>query len=363
MLEHGVSYNGDSGEIVTLKDAISGATKEATVKGCEMILKAQLSFAAISRSINDAAAYGKATKHVVRNLLNSTYKKHEYQCFYGQSGLATISVVDDASAYFDITVAEWAPGIWVGGEKMKLDIYNLTDSAMNTTIIKITKVDIRNKRLYVDMASAVGDNLATLKASKLAGDELVIYEHGAKGNEFMGIYKMLTTTTGNIFGVSTDYSLWTGNVYPVGGALSFEKISDGIADAVAKGLEGKISLFVNPKTWSDLLNEQTAKRLFDESYDVKKYENGSQTIVFHSQNGLIEIISCTYVKEGIAFGLDLESFERVGSSDITFNLPGKNEEMLIVLENQNGIEYRTYCDLAIFCNALGRNIVFTGIVN
>lgn len=363
MLEHGVTYGGESGDVFALKEAISGATKEATVKGCEMVLRAQLSFAAISRSINDAAAYGKATKHVIRNLLNSTYKKHEYQCFYGQSGLAKISVVDDASLYFDIETAEWAPGIWVGAEKMKLDIYNETDVAMNTTIVKISKVDIRNKRLYVDMASAVGDNLAALKASKLAGDVLTIYEHGAFGNEFMGLYKMLSTSSGNIFGISTDYSLWSGNTYAVGGALSFEKVSDGIADAIAKGLEGKITLYVNPKTWADLLNEQTAKRLFDQSYDVKKYENGSQAIMFHSQNGLIEIVSCTYVKEGIAFGLDLECFERVGSSDVTFNIPGKNEEFMILLEGYNGLEYRTYCDVALFCNALGRNIVFTGIVN
>jgi len=124
-----------------------------------------------------------------------------------------------------------------------------------------------------------------------------------------------------------------------------------------------LDLFVNPKTWSDLLSEQTAQRQFDSRYDTKKYENGAMSIVFYSQNGMIEIHSSTYVKEGIAFGLDLGCFERVGSSDVTFKIPGTNEDYMIKLQDYHALEYRTYCDLAIFCTALGHNLLITGISN
>jgi hypothetical protein len=68
-LEHGVSYLGPNGTQTSLQSAIAGATAEASVKGCEMILRGRIGIAAISRSVNDKASYGRATKHVIKNLL------------------------------------------------------------------------------------------------------------------------------------------------------------------------------------------------------------------------------------------------------------------------------------------------------
>ena len=170
------------------------------------------------------------------------------------------------------------------------------------------------------------------------------------------------------FGItSSEYSLWDGNRHVVNGgtpaALSFKEISVSIADAVSKGLEGKLDAFVSPVTWADLLNEQTTVIQKDSSYSNKKYENGSESIVFYSQNGAIEIHSSTYVKEGIAFVLDLKSFERVGSQELSMKLPGSSDEFVVKLENSHGIEFRTYCDTALFCNAIGHNILISGILN
>lgn len=366
-LEHGVTYGGESGDSFTLNDAIAGAVKEATVKGCEMVLRGRVSLGAVSRSISDEASFGRATKHVVKNLMVSTFKKHEYQLFYGQVGLGTVAAYVEASKLLTITTSEWAPGIWAGAENMRLDLYNVTDAAFQGVKVRVAKVDIRNRKLTLDFSTATSGSSAGLDTDiNTDGDDVVIYEHGAKGNECAGLHKILTEESGSIFGISTaDYSLWRGNNYalPSAGALTFTAVSDAIAEAVAKGLESKLDFFVNPKTWSDLLSEQTAKRMFDSSYDVKKYENGSESIVFHSQNGLIEIHSSTYVKEGYAYGLELGCFERVGSSEITFKIPGRNEDFMVLLENAHGIEFRTYCDLALFCNALGHNIVISNIVN
>lgn len=364
-LEHGVTYGGDSGDMFDLKEAVAGATKEATVKGTEMVLRAQLSFAAISRSINDAASFGKATKHVVRNLMTSTFKKHEYQLFYGQSGLAKISAIDATNKIITIAAAHWAPGIWAGAEKMKLDVYNVTDDNLDTTQLQITFVDILGKALTVSETLASGASLATLKTDFDGGDDMDLFEYGAYGKEFAGLHKILTTTSGTVFGIDTAaYSLWSGNVYSASNAaLTFDKISQAIALSVAKGLEGKLSMFVNPVTWADLLSEQTAQRMFDKSYDVKKYENGSQTIMFYSQNGTIEIISSTYVKEGFAYGLALDTMERVGSSEVTFKIPGTTDDFILTLEGKNGIEFRTYCDVALFCTAIGHNLVINNIQN
>ena len=376
-LEHGVTYGGTEGAAFSLNDAIPGATREASIKGCEMVLRGQVSIGAISRSINDAASYGRATKHVIKNLLISTHKKQEQMMFYGQSGIAKIATDVEAVANGLVSAVEYnagttrtevlieaasfAPGIFAGGEGMKLDFTASLAVAPVVLGKSIVKVDVRSKVLYF-----AGDQTASIVA------EQFIFEGGAYGNECLGIEAMLSETSANVFGISTaDYSLWNGNVYNLvtdGGEssaapLSFDHVSKSIADAVSKGLEGKLDLFVNPKTWSDLLSEQTAQRQFDSRYDTKKYENGAMSIVFYSQNGMIEIHSSTYVKEGIAFGLDLGCFERVGSSDVTFKIPGTNEDYMIKLQDYHALEYRTYCDLAIFCTALGHNLLITGISN
>jgi len=359
-----VSYLGPNGNQTSLQTAIAGATAEASVKGCEMILRGRIGIAAISRSVNDKASYGRATKHVIKNLLISSYKKHEQMLFYGQSGLAVVESV--VGQVVKVTVDSFAPGIWAGAEGMKIDFYDSLDPLVGTqqgavtTGYSISSVNIRTRELTV-VGSLTG---------VAAGD--FILEFGAFSNEFLGLEAMLKESAGNVFGISTaNYSLWRGNVYDLvadGGEaspapLSFKHISMAIADAVSKGLEGKLDCFVNPKTWADLLNEQTALRSFDSSYSVKKYENGSQAIQFYSQNGLIEIHSSTYVKQSLAFLLDLSCFTRVGSSDITFNLPGTNEEFMVKLQEHNAIEYRTYCDVALFCDAIGHNILISSIKN
>jgi hypothetical protein len=357
-----VSYGGEAGTAFTLNDAIAGATREASVKGCEMVLRGRISIGAISRSINDAASYGRATKHVIKNLLISTYKKQEQMMFYGQSSIGKVESV--VGQVVKITEATFAPGIWAGGEGMKIDFYDAltggTQQSVTTTGHSISKVNVRTRELTVVQPLT---NVA-------AGD--YIFEYGAYGNECLGLEQMLTKTSGKVFGIETDlYSLWNGNVYDLvsdGGEaaaapLSFDHVSSAIADAVSKGLEGKLDLFVHPRTWSDLLSEQTAQRSFDSRFDTKKYENGSMSIVFYSQNGMIEIHSSTYVKAGLAFGLDLNCFERVGSTDVTFKIPGTNDDFMIKLEGAHGLEYRTYADVALFCSALGHNIVISNIAN
>lgn len=354
-LEHGVTYGGEAGEAFDLNDAVPAGTKEASVRACEMVLRGRVSFGSISRSINDAASFGRATKHVIKNLMVSSHKKQEQMMFYGQSGLARVDGAVTAAALIPIRAADFAPGIWAGAEGMKLKIY---DDKVGTTdrygagALSITSVDIKNKTITVDQNVTLVD-----------GD--YIFEFGALGNECLGLEAMLDGSVASPFGIpSASYSLWNANKYDNGAAvMTFAKVSDSIADAVSKGLEGKIDFFVNPKSWANLLNEQTAQRRFDSRYDVKKYENGSEGIVFHSQNGIIEVHSSTYVKESLAFGLELDCFERVGSSELTFKVPGSSDDFMIKLEAAHGVEFRTYCDQALFCSALGHNILIYNIIS
>lgn len=343
-----VTYGGSTGTAFSYNDPVAGATVQAQIQSCEMVLRSVIARGALERSNTSEGAFANATKHVIENMLSSMFTKYEAQCFYGGVGLGTVGSIN--GSVIEITLAEWAPAIWVGAEGMKVDFY---DSGLSTNhrSTHITAVDLVNRKLTVDTVTSI-----------VVGD--VIFEKGAKGNEFIGIQKMLQTASGNVFNIATEtYSLWRGNTVAVGSAaLSFKKISDGIAGAVAKGVKGKLTLLCNPKAWSNLLTEQTAVRTFHEG-GMTEYSNGAEAIMFHSVNGQIEIVASPFVKEGYAFALDLSSFLRIGSKDISFDNPVEPGKYIKPLDSSNAYQIIGYTDSALFCSSLGKSIIFTGIVN
>jgi len=346
-LEHGVTY-ATTGDAFTLNSAIAGQIKDAQVQGAQLVLVSRLSYTAASRSIGGGPrAFEEATKFLVGNMLRSVARKLEIELFYGQVGIATVASI--ASNTMTITTAEWAPGIWAGSEGMPLDVRN---GAVTRGSCSVSSVDMDARTVTVDAAPA----------GTAAGDTL--YIDGSYGNEFAGVHKILTNT-GTLFNISAaTYNLWKGNEYNCGGtAISFTKIQSAVARAVEKGLDSKVLVLVNPRGWANLLSDQAALRMYDSSYSASKVESGSESIKFHGQNGEIEITPSTFVKEGYAYILCKDDWMRVGSSDITFKRPGQGDEFFRDLETAAGYELRAFTDQAAFCEAPGRQVLMTNIVN
>ena len=291
-----------------------------------------------------------ATKFLVSNMLRSMAKKLEIEMLYGQMGYGTVASI--LGSVVTITTAEWAPGIWAGSEGMPIEIRDAAGTTSRGEAV-ISSVDMDARTITLNAAPA----------GVVATD--VIWHKGAYGNEFPGIHKILTISSGTLFNINVGtYNLFRGNTYSAGSAaLSFSKINQAAARAVEKGLDGKLLALVNPRAWANMLTDQAALRRYDDSYSKDKTEVGSKGIVFHSQNGEIEIEPSIFVKEGYAFLLDLENWSRVGSQDVSFKRPGASEEMLRELENSAGFELRLYSDQAIFVSRPATNVVITGIVN
>jgi len=355
-MEHGVTFASSDEDAFNLLPAIAGQIKDAQVRGNPMVMRSILGYAAASRAMKGGAqSFMEATKYLVSNMLRSMSKKLEIQMLYGQKGYAGVesAVLVGTPTLITIADAEWAPGIWAGAEGMPIDIYDSTLATLRGSFV-VASVDMDAKTITVT-TSAFAAGVTTAD---------VIFHKGAKDHEFAGIHKILETTSGTMFNINVgSYNLFKGNSYPVGGALSFAKMTKAAARPVEKGLDSKLTVFVNPRGWADLLNDQAALRKYDSSYSPVKVENGSKSIVFHSQNGDLEIVPSIYVKEGYAYGLALDEWSRVGSSDITFKRPGQGEDFFRDLENSAGYEMRLYTDQAVFCCAPGKNVLLTGIVN
>lgn len=295
-------------------------------------------------------AFMDATKFVVANMLRSLSKKLEIEMLYGQMGYATVASV--AALVVTITTSEWAPGIWAGAEGMPVEIRDVT-GATSRGVSKVTAVNMNNRTI----------SLAAVPAGTVAGD--VIWHEGAYGNEFPGIHYILSVTSGTLFNINVaSYNLFTGNVFSASsGALSFSKLNLGASRAVEKGLDGGLLALVNPRAWANMLADQAALRKYDASYSPAEAKNGARSILFYSQNGELEIEPSIYVKEGYAYMLYLEDWSRVGSTDLTFKLPGSNEEFFRQTENSAALELRLFSDQALFCSSPGKNVLISNIVN
>lgn len=348
--EHGITFASSDDDAFNLNSSIAGSIKNATVKGYPSVFRSQIGYNAAQRAVQGGKqAFEDATKFVIANMLRSYTKKLEIEMLYGQMGYATVASV--AALVITITTAEFAAGIWAGAEGMPLEI---RDSA-GTTIrgnCTVTAVDLTARTVTVDV----------MPGGTTATD--VIWHKGAYGNEFAGIHKILTNTS-TIFGIDASaYSLWKGNTVTAGGAaLTLAKIEKALVPALHKGLMGKVTCLINENTWKDLLSEQTALRMYDQSYSKAQLVNGGEALKFWGPNGEIMVKASPFVKEGYAYLLKLEDFVKVGSTDVTFKNPVNKDEYFIHRQDAAAFELRAYCDWAIFTATIGHNVLINNVTN
>lgn len=356
--EHGFTYGGSAGAAFELNGARQSSHRNAQVRGTELVLQSFLSVAAASRSQNSAGAFVQETKLIVENMMKSTAKRIEVGILYGQSNIGVVESVSTQT--IKIEDHEWASGIWSGAENMEISIFDPTGATLRGDGV-ITGVSFDNKEITIDnavtAAALVAGDIIHFKSAVVAGP---IY------NEFAGIHKIISNT-GSLFNINAaSFNLWKGNIVNVGAnfsggeaVLSFDKIEEGIAKAMEKGLNDEpITVICSPKSWKNLLVEQDAKRLYDDSYKKELAEAGHSSICFYGPNGKIEVMASIYCKEGYAYGIPLKEFMRIGSSDITFEQPGYEGKFFRLLENHNGYELRAYTDQALFTSKPGLCILF-----
>jgi hypothetical protein len=263
------------------------------------------------------------------------------------------------TATVQVTDATWGDGIWTGSSGMKLDFYRTDDTTkINSGALSITSVDYSNKRVSVSGAQA--DIVSLTGASAYLNYK--IYKFGAKGKEMVGINKILTAT-GTLFGIDTaSYDLFKPTSYSTTGSLDFSKIQQAVVQAVGRGLMEDVTCYLSPKQWSVLAADQASLRRYDNSYNPNKAEQGFKpdAISFYAANGKITIEPHPLVKNGDGFILPINRFKRVGSTDITFQRPGRKDDFFRDLEDVAGYELRTYSDFAIVCEAPSRCVKITG---
>lgn len=354
--DHGVTFHGKNDAQLKLEAPIAAIIDSASIRPSAMTMRAMLSYTSASRLTGGPRAFVNGTSYIVESLVQSFAAIMEQIHWYGGMGLGKISGAP-AGNVVTIAAAEWASGVWVGGEGMLIDVYRAGAKVATT---EITQVDIINKQLTLASASGLQNND-------------VIYRKGSYGLESLGAHYILQNT-GSLFGIdASQRKLWEANRYDCSAAaLSFEKVSEGIAKAYGRGLLGKMKLYVSPVTFSTMFPDfKTVKsvdnfssRVFNDESQLKTLEHGVNAIKFFINSVEVEVIASPYVKEGYAFGLSDEGWVRVGSRDLSLGTPGMPEgSYWMQAQDYSALELRAFTDQALFCTKPARQILFYNISN
>lgn len=332
-----------------LNDAKAGTQGRAQVSASQILLKDQLSYEDAGKASGGKASFAQGTKFFYEGMQKAMRKRIESMLLYGNVGIGVVSAYASGTPSITISLAEWAPMLWTGSEGTEIDIMSGTSATVRGTV---TIVSVDPDTRIVTLSGTV--------TGAAAGD--VVYFKGGYGTEMAGIHNIMTNT-GSLFNINAaTYQLWKSASLTVSGALSFNAVKKAVTKAVSKGLMEDIKLYVNHGAWDDVASDISSLRSLDKS-EVKKVDVGAEEIVYHSQNGKIEIIAHPMVKQGYAYGLVAQNWKRIGSVDVSFGAPGFGGEPWFHLPTKAGVEARMYTNQAIFSEMPGTSFVISGIVN
>ena len=366
--EQGFTYAAANAGSFSINNPSTMKTRNAVVPGYQLLENCGIAYEAVYKS-DGVNSFMDATKMVMRDALESFHRRLEIGNLYGQAatGLGSTSGIANGTATTAVctfNVGQWAAGIWSTMEGAQLDVWSSADVKLNaTTPVEVTSIDIVAKTITVTSTST-----SEISAIKTGGTNAYLRFYAATGasgvNEAIGLDKILRNT-GDLFGINaTDYNLWRSNVVSTVGALTFKSIQVAVSTAFSRGLDEDVEILVNPLSWEALSTEQVAYRMLDSSYSTREVVNGFDALVFHSQNGKISIIAHKYVKEGDAFIVPLAQCIRIGSTDVTFNIPGTDSGQIFIQSPTNaGFTFRVYSAQQLLLLKPATAVLMTGITH
>lgn len=371
--EHGFTYGGNTAANYTLNAGIAMQLQDAQIASAEITLQSGISYGAVSRAQNKGEqAIESSVRLLIERMKASSAKRVELSLLYGESvnGLGIISATSGSgtSRTYTISGPTWSAGTFAGFENAQFDVFQNTGTTpvkLNTNAaVVISTVSVAAKTISVTGNST---DLTAIDAQvgTTSGTSATLYFFGAQGNEMSGI-DVIMTNTGSLFNISAStYNLWQANLYDCQSSqFTMGKVLSGLALAVGRGLMEDVGLLLNPDSFANLVSDLASQRRFDGSYKSGKGVNGVETIEFHGQNGLIELIPHAMVKSGDAFAMPLDMVKRVGSTDVSFRgeMVGGEMEYLFQNTSTNGWTCRAYTDQAVFIETPAHCVKFTNIV-
>lgn len=365
-LENGVTF-ANSHDAYTLNASSQADYEQAQLRGSEMTVTADIAYAEMTglspNKGKSSRAYDQAVGVKIVNASDSAVQKRDMNLMYGSgdTGLVNIGVIaavgtlSGTSYQVSITRASYIPGFWQEAKGALFDIRTSGGLAANSTTTPAIVTAVDRDNALVTFSAATWTNPPD------AGSTLFFF--GARTASMVGL-QGIAENSGVMFNVSAAvYPQWRSVAYPVGGtSLSFDKVAEGLSATADNGLSEGGTLYLNPRTWTDLMTDEAALRR--RINDDKTARTGYNSLAFDMNCGPVKIKAYKYMKQSIALFVPTSECHRIGSTDITFTAPGDpNKYFWTELQTKNGAQIRSYSDQAIVSENPSHIALFSGILN
>ena len=380
--EQGYTYGGSSGDAYALANSVAMAMADAQLQGVENTLRSRIPMRVAAKSSGSTKAFKQGIGLVLKSNLSSHGLRKEKEILYGGASVGlgqSASGVADSGTQETLTLsaATWATGIWAGEEGAQLSFYRTDTAAIipNTAVDQVftlTAINPDNRTITVTgtatgctaLHAQAANSTATFSGSRQVGVGAV----STTVVEGLGLHYLCNVAGGTtVWNISNTNTLWKPNTYSCSsGALTFGKIVSGMQKPVAKAaLEENVTLYCSTDTWPSLVDSFAAARMLDSSYSQEEYKNGAGKVSYVYGPAIVKVVPHPMVMGGHAFAVPTGDAKpkKVGSTDVTLNVPGRGDEMFTLIPDANGFEFRSYSDWAPFFPEPAKVVQFSSIVN
>ncbi len=346
------------GSTQNLNPANSPNFPRATVDAPATTFRERITYELIRRLGNDTY-FNRFIEPYILGLKVSHTGMNEAMLLYGQSDNGFGQIESVAGNVLKIYNAEWATGLWTDRVNALFDVYRAGVYVKTVTI----------KTFSIDNATPAFTLTVDNGAGILANDVLRPNSASISGNnEIKGIHSILTERT-NYFGVpNANEPLLQGQIYDAANQpLTFQRLLAAVTQSAYFGFMGECVVFVNLEHYKDLVSNVEAARTFGgDQYKTDTMKRGYQILEIFGPEGTFKVYGHKKVKRGFAYGLCLQSWERVGVTDIQMQSafsPNVNaDSVLFPLQDANAYELRMYSQYSVVCHRPAANFIIKNIV-
>ena len=385
--EHGFTALGQDGNSYgpSLNSPTTIANRKAIVVPYAFAGRTFVDHTAISRASGSEQSFVEILGYKIENLQKSSVLMLEQSLLTGQLGFGVCASGTEADAthdgitftngvyttggksYLKIAKSSYAEHYWIGSEGMPIQVWNGNTEVGSSLTIESYSVSGEWIKLGQDIGVADVQGFSIFRKG---------YKNGATFNEGPGLFKIMRQTqgSGSLFNINSDTTpLWQVNQVDCGAAaLSFTKVAQGVAKAEGRGLSESLTLHVHPVTFASLMPDfNTIKdagtayksRIFTDKNQVMDLEHGMASLVFHVGSVKVKIVSNPFIWKGEALGLADGELRRIGSTDLTYEMPSESGKYWRKVDGTMVYELCNYADLALTSYSLNKFVRFSNIVS
>ena len=343
-LPWGFSFLGQGTEATatntTLNQSVAGQTKAATIYGNTTVLTDQMSYFVLDRAAKGGSqAVLSALKYTGMQMAISARQVLEMQVLHGRQGLgASAGAISTLTVTFD--GATTSPGILslLIGARVQWMQSNLTSARTvfdTSNYLTVSSVNVADPASPTLTMVATG---TTNYAAITTGD--VLFFGGSRGvavassdtnvphYEQLGLGLQLSATTGTQFGIDKALNPgYVANQTTVSGPMTPSVLMNAAATVLGRGGQlGKYIAIVGTEAWSALNSSLATQEQFvgsnGQAGSASKKTGTDEITVKHS--GIeIEVIPHPLQKRAQFYLVPEAGIHRIGSTDLTFQVPGK----------------------------------------